>query len=53
MNADGSAPQKITSIDRDPGQVLWAHDGGGVFFSVSESGTTNVYFAPAAGSGAT
>ena len=53
MNADGSAPQKITTIDRDPGQVLWARDGSGVFFNVSENGTTNVYFAPASGTGAT
>ena len=53
MNADGSAPQKLTSIDRDPGGTLWARDGSGVYFTVAESGTANIYFAPATGSGAT
>jgi dipeptidyl aminopeptidase/acylaminoacyl peptidase len=52
-NVDGSAPQKITSIDRDPGNILWARDGSGVYFSVAESGTMNVHFAPVSGAGAT
>ena len=53
MNADGSAPQKITTLDRDPGGIEWARDGSGVYFTVAETGTSNIYFAPAAGSGAT
>lgn len=53
MNVDGGAPRKLTSIDRDPGGVHWARDGGGVFFTVSESGTSNIYFAPVSGAGAT
>lgn len=52
-NADGSAPQKVTSLDRDPGGIQWARDGSGVFFTVAETGTANVYFAPASGTGAT
>jgi len=52
-NADGSAPQKITAIDRDPNGLRWARDGNGVYFTVSESGTSNVYFAPVSGAGAT
>ena len=53
MNADGSAPQKITTLDRDPGGIEWSRDGSGVYFTVAETGTSNIYFAPAAGSGAT
>jgi dipeptidyl aminopeptidase/acylaminoacyl peptidase len=53
MNADGSGSQKITTLDRDPGGILWARDGSGVYFSVAREGTSNVYFAPAAGGGPT
>ena len=53
MNADGSAAQKVTTIDRDPANLLWARDGSGVYFTVAESGTANVYFAPSSGAGAT
>ncbi len=52
MNADGSGAQKITSLDRDPGTPLWARDGSGVYVTVAERGTSNVYFAPASGAGA-
>ncbi|HEU4995690.1 MAG TPA: S9 family peptidase [Gemmatimonadaceae bacterium] len=53
MNADGSGAQKITSIDRDPATLLWARDGSGLYFSVFETGTANVYFASVTGTGAT
>ena len=53
MNVDGSGAAKITSIDRDPSVILWARDGSGVYFTVAESGTSNVYFASASGSGTT
>jgi dipeptidyl aminopeptidase/acylaminoacyl peptidase len=53
MNTDGSAAQKLTTLDRDPGNVIWARDGSGVFFTVAELGMSNVYFAPVTGSGAT
>jgi dipeptidyl aminopeptidase/acylaminoacyl peptidase len=53
MNTDGSAPQRLTTLDRDPGNVIWARDGSGVFFTVAELGMSNVYFAPVTGSGAT
>ena len=52
MNADGSGVQKLTSLDRDPGGIIWARDGSGVYVSVSEHGTSNVYFAPATGGAA-
>jgi dipeptidyl aminopeptidase/acylaminoacyl peptidase len=53
MNVDGSGAQKITTLDRDPGGILWARDGSGVYFSVAREGTSNVYFASATGSAAT
>jgi len=53
MNPDGSGAQKLTSIDRDPGGTIWARDGSGVYFTVAESGTAQIYFAPASGTGAT
>jgi dipeptidyl aminopeptidase/acylaminoacyl peptidase len=53
MNADGSSSQKITTIDRGPGGLQWARDGSGLYFTVAEFGTSNVYFAPATGAGAT
>ena len=52
MNADGTGAQKLTSLDRDPGNIIWARDGSGVYFNVSERGTQNLYFAPVAGGNA-
>jgi dipeptidyl aminopeptidase/acylaminoacyl peptidase len=49
MNADGSGAQRLTALDRDPGNVVWARDGAGVYFTVAENGMSNVYFAPVAG----
>ncbi|HXM37074.1 MAG TPA: S9 family peptidase [Gemmatimonadales bacterium] len=42
---DGSGIRALTTYDRDPGSVLWSPDGSGVFFSLAEQGTSNVYFA--------
>jgi dipeptidyl aminopeptidase/acylaminoacyl peptidase len=53
MNADGGTARKLTTLDRDPANLLWARDGSGVYFTVAEAGTSNVYFAPGAGAGAT
>jgi dipeptidyl aminopeptidase/acylaminoacyl peptidase len=53
MNADGSGVQKLTSLDRDPGSIIWARDASGVYFNVSQQGTQNLYFAPVAGGSAT
>jgi dipeptidyl aminopeptidase/acylaminoacyl peptidase len=52
MNADGSGVQKITTLDRDPGAPVWAANGAGVYVSVAEHGTSNVYYAPVTGTGA-
>src|SRR5439155_15004543 len=40
------------SLDRDRANIMWARDGSGVYFNVSEHGTSNIYFAPASGAGA-
>jgi dipeptidyl aminopeptidase/acylaminoacyl peptidase len=34
------------NLDRSPGIERWAADGSGVYFTVSELGTRNLYFAP-------
>lgn len=49
MNVDGSGVQKLTSLDRDPGNLIWSRDGAGVYFTVAENGMSNVYFAPVSG----
>ncbi len=53
LNADGSGVQRLTTLDRDPANLIWARDGSGVYATVAEHGTSNVYFAPVSGSGAT
>jgi len=53
MNPDGGGVQRLSSLDRDPGALHWARDGSGVYFTVAEQGTANVYFAPVTGAGAT
>jgi len=50
MNADGSGAKKMSAeLDRDVGDLTWATDGGGIYFTVGDSGTSNVYFSPNAG----
>lgn len=47
INADGSGRRSITAnLDRSPGILAWAADSSGVYFTVSELGTRNLYFAP-------
>ncbi|MGH7530701.1 MAG: S9 family peptidase [Gemmatimonadales bacterium] len=50
VGLDGSGPRALTSYDRDPGSLRWSPDGNGVYFTLRESGTANVYFAPLRGS---
>jgi dipeptidyl aminopeptidase/acylaminoacyl peptidase len=50
MNLDGSASRKLSgNLDRDAGDITWAPDGSGVYFTVPDTGTSNLYFAPNAG----
>jgi len=53
INADGSGRRSITpDLDRSPSIVWWAPDSSGIYFTVSEHGTRNLYFVPAAGDAA-
>ena len=50
MNIDGSGARKLSGdLDRDVGDITWAADGSGSYFTAADSGTMNVYFAPNAG----
>ena len=43
MNVDGSGARKMSGdLDRDVGELTWATDGSGVYFTVADSGTSNV-----------
>ena len=45
VGIDGTGARALTTYDRDPGVVRWSPDGSGVFFSMGDQGTSNVYFA--------
>lgn len=50
MDADGKNPHVITApLDRSPQDLHWAPDLSGVYFSVDDQGTRNLYFASLAG----
>jgi dipeptidyl aminopeptidase/acylaminoacyl peptidase len=52
MDADGSNKRALTEgIDRAPSNVLWAGDGGGLFFVAEDRGSQNLWFVPASGGG--
>ena len=46
MNADGSNPRALTAeMDRSPGALHWAPDGGGVYFDATADGYRNIHYA--------
>jgi dipeptidyl aminopeptidase/acylaminoacyl peptidase len=49
MNLDGTGARKLTSLDRDPGNMEWAQDGSGLYFQVDDHGTVNIDFISSAG----
>jgi dipeptidyl aminopeptidase/acylaminoacyl peptidase len=50
MSVDGTDARKITSsLDRDVGDIGWASDNGGFYFTVEDHGTSNIHYASAAG----
>jgi dipeptidyl aminopeptidase/acylaminoacyl peptidase len=50
MNADGSNPRRIAGeLGRSLGNLTWAPDGSGVYFSASMRGTQNLWFVPVNG----
>jgi dipeptidyl aminopeptidase/acylaminoacyl peptidase len=50
MNSDGSNRRVLTAnLDRPISGMLWATDGGGVYFNVESEGSKNLYFASVSG----
>ncbi|HEY7770859.1 S9 family peptidase [Longimicrobium sp.] len=50
--ADGGGIRRISgNFDRDPDNLVWAANGGGVYFTAQSEGSSNVYFAPLQGGG--
>jgi dipeptidyl aminopeptidase/acylaminoacyl peptidase len=50
MRTDGSQMRKISAnLDRDVGEITWARDNSGVYFSAGDRGANNVHFASLAG----
>ncbi len=50
MKSDGSQVRKVTGDwDREPSGMQWASDGSGLYLTAEDRGTSNVWFAPAAG----
>ncbi|HXH83027.1 MAG TPA: S9 family peptidase [Candidatus Tectomicrobia bacterium] len=50
MDASGNAKRLWAgNLNNSPGDVAWAADGSGVFFTVDERGSTTIYFAPREG----
>lgn len=50
MNSDGSGVRKISGdLDRDVSGIFWSSDGRGVYFTIGDRGTANVYLAPVNG----
>jgi dipeptidyl aminopeptidase/acylaminoacyl peptidase len=46
MNLDGSGSRVLTeALDRTPSNLIWAEDGSGVYFTVQDKGSQNLYFA--------
>jgi dipeptidyl aminopeptidase/acylaminoacyl peptidase len=47
MNSDGSNPRLVSGDwDRAPGDLKWAADGSGVYFTAQNEGSQNLYFLP-------
>jgi dipeptidyl aminopeptidase/acylaminoacyl peptidase len=46
MNADGSNAHVLVDIDRSPSNLIWAPDGTGVYFTIQDGGSQNLWFAP-------
>ena len=45
MSIDGSGSRVLTKdLDRSPSNLMWAKDGTGIYFNVSEKGASNLHF---------
>lgn len=51
MDSKGGSLRVVSAdLDRIPNDLFWANDNSGVYFSVDDQGTSNLYFAAAKGS---
>ena len=44
MNNDGSGSRLLAQLDRSPGNLIWAPDGTGLYFSMQSEGAQNLHF---------
>jgi dipeptidyl aminopeptidase/acylaminoacyl peptidase len=49
MASDGSGSRLLLDMDRSPGNLTWASDNSGIYFSVASEGSQNLYFVTPAG----
>jgi dipeptidyl aminopeptidase/acylaminoacyl peptidase len=52
INPDGGGMRSLTeSLDRDPSGLAWAPDSRGLYFTVADQGTSNLYYVATTGGG--
>jgi len=45
MDSDGGNKHQLTrDLPNSPGNIMWAHDGSGLFYTMGEEGSSNLYF---------
>jgi dipeptidyl aminopeptidase/acylaminoacyl peptidase len=44
MASDGSGSRLLLDMDRSPGNLTWANDNSGIYFSIASEGSQNLYF---------
>jgi dipeptidyl aminopeptidase/acylaminoacyl peptidase len=50
MDAGGANKRPLApDFDRTPNNLIWAHDGSGIYFTAEDQGTNNLWFAPVKG----
>jgi dipeptidyl aminopeptidase/acylaminoacyl peptidase len=50
MGADGSNPRRLTGeMGRRPGNLIWAEDGSGIYYTAAVQGASNLFFVPLSG----
>jgi dipeptidyl aminopeptidase/acylaminoacyl peptidase len=49
MASDGSGSRLLLDIDRSPGNLTWANDNSGIYFTVASEGSQNLHFVTPSG----
>ena len=53
MDSSGGAKRLLAgNLNNSPGEITWAPDNSGVYFTVGENGSDSIYFAPVTGAAA-